>query len=116
MVLQKRDQALALIRSGVEKQKIISIVSYVLSPYGEYLIESVCKEILSKYNREDILSIVYPAAKELAVNGTKANLKRAIFREQGMDPENDTEYSRGMRFFKEKLNEAGSMKRISASW
>ncbi len=93
------------IERAVQSGKTISLKSFVLTDYGEKILESICRQILQKHNREDLLDIVYPASKELAINATKANYKRLIFTELGLDPENDEEYRKGMALFKEKLNE-----------
>ena len=101
----KKDQDEEIIRSAVAANKTISIKSYVLGRYGEELLEKVSKAILQKFGKEDLLEILYPSAKELAINATKASLKRLVFNELELDPENDEQYERGMAVFKEKLNE-----------
>lgn len=94
-----------IIADAIAAEKTISIKSYVLGEYGEFLLEKVSSSILEKYERTDLLEIVYPAAKELAINATKASLKRLVFEEQGLDPEKDDEYKQGMQVFRDKLTE-----------
>lgn len=93
------------IREAVAAEKVISVVTYYLSDYGENVLNLVAREILEKYGRMDLHDIVYTSAKELVINGTKANLKRAIFTQEGLDLDNPEEYSRGMEMFRENLSE-----------
>lgn len=103
----KQEKDSEAIARAVDQGKTISLKTYVLSEYGERALELISQLILKKYGRDDLLEIVYPAAKELAVNATKANLKRAVFNNLGLDPEIDDEYHKGMEVFKEKLTEKG---------
>ena len=93
------------IREAVQDEKVISVVTYYLSDYGENVLNLIAREILEKYGRMDLHDIVYTSAKELVINGTKANLKRAIFRDQGLNITDPGDYERGMSMFKENLNE-----------
>ncbi len=90
----------------VNNEQIISLVTYVLSDYGETLLNCTARTVLEKYNRIDLMEIVYTSAKELVINATKANLKRLIFSENKIDPENEQDYARGVSLLKENLNEA----------
>lgn len=101
----KAQQALLTIESAVADSRFLSLVTYTLSNYGEFLLHHIAATILGKYGRSDLLDIVYPAAKELIINATKANLKRIFFEEQKIDPTNPAEYDRGMELFKEQLSE-----------
>lgn len=103
----KKDHDEELINNAVKDGKTISIKSYVLGRYGEELLEKVSKAILDKYGKSDLLEILYPSAKELAINATKASLKRLVFSDLNLDPEDDDEYKKGMEEFKQKLTEEG---------
>lgn len=90
----------------VNNEQIISLVTYVLSDYGETLLNLTAQTVLEKYNRTDLMEIVYTSAKELVINATKANLKRLIFSENKINPANEEDYARGVALLKEQLNEA----------
>lgn len=93
------------IKDWVDREKVISVKTYFLSDYGELLIQSIIREILTKYDRMDLLDMAYSAAKELVINGTKANLKRIIFRELELNMNNPIDYEKGLKYFKENLAE-----------
>ena len=60
-------------------------VSYAMSSDVENTLDKIISRILNKYKRPDLKSLVYTCTKELAINGTKANLKRIFFTEKGLD-------------------------------
>ncbi len=93
------------IRGAVREEKVISVVTYYLSDYGENVLNLVSREILEKYGRMDLHDIVYTSAKELVINGTKANLKRAIFQDHGLNISDPADYKKGMEMFKTNLTE-----------
>jgi hypothetical protein len=95
----------SMIQDWIGKEKVLSVKTYFLSDYGEQLIHKIITEILTRYKRIDLLDMAYSAAKELVINGTKANLKRAIFKDLGLDMSNPSEYEKGLKYFKENLAE-----------
>jgi hypothetical protein len=92
------------IQSLVDQEKILSFKTYILSDRGEAILKLIASTILRKYDRMDLMDIVYTAAKELIINATKANLKRVLFREVGLNPADLSEYQKGMMLFKDRLN------------
>lgn len=100
-----RQKEIRRITNAVNNSTKVSIVTYYLSDYGEKLLHDTARIILEKYNRSDLLDVVYSAAKELVINATKANLKRVLFAERGIDPLKTEDYEKGMGIFKEELVE-----------
>ncbi|TGL62256.1 hypothetical protein EHQ58_03385 [Leptospira ognonensis] len=94
-----------IISRAVENQKILTLKTYLLSDYGEHILKVITASILKKYNRLDLMDISYAAAKELVINATKANLKRVMFREAGLDINRAEDYEKGMANFKGNLRE-----------
>jgi hypothetical protein len=94
-----------IVDEAVLQQKTITLVTYTLSDYGEQTLKIMLAGILEKYNRIDLFDIAYTAAKELIINGTKANLKRIIFGKMNLNPHDEEEYNTGMDFFRENLTE-----------
>lgn len=94
-----------MIAKYVRAQRIISLKTYYLSDYGEFLLHSITRTILEQYNRSDLVDMIYTAAKELVINATKANLKRAMFHKLGLDPHTKEEYDEAMRQYRDHLVE-----------
>ena len=94
------------IQALVEQEKIISLKTYSLSDRGESILKIIASTILKKHDRMDLMDIVYTAAKELMINATKANLKRVLFKDEGLNPDDLAEYQKGMSLFRERLNSA----------
>ena len=94
------------IQSLVDQEKILSFKTFVLSDRGEKILKVIASTILKRYDRMDMMDIVYTSAKELIINATKANLKRVLFREEGLNPNDLSEYQKGMSLFRERLNSA----------
>lgn len=104
--MQKTDKELQeIIQNGLAKNQIFSIKTYFLSDYGEKMLNKISEAILIKYNRLDLMEIVYSSAKELIINATKANLKRVLFKINSLDINDPAAYEKGMSNFKENLNE-----------
>lgn len=93
------------IREMVKNDQIISLVTYVLSDYGENLLNITAQTVLEKYDRKDLMEIVYTSAKELVINATKANLKRLIFNRHKIDPDSEEDYKKGVALLKGELTE-----------
>lgn len=93
------------IKQAIEQGKPVIIRLYALLGKTEEELNTVITGILLKYNRTDLLGTVYTAVKELAMNGAKANIKRILFQERGIDIDNEEEYEKGMKSFKQILTE-----------
>lgn len=102
---QTEEQVRADILRSLDKNDIITFRTYYLSDYGEMVLRLIASSILERYGRMDLMDIVYSAAKELVINATKANLKRVIFSDLGLDLLNPGDYEKGMQIFKEQLVE-----------
>jgi len=93
------------VERSLDKNDIITFRTYYLSDYGEMVLRVIASSILERFGRSDLMDIVYSAAKELIINATKANLKRVVFTELGLDLLSPSEYEKGMHIFKERLVE-----------
>lgn len=98
-------KTLKTIERTVAEGRTISLITWILTDYGEFLLHQIASAILRRFNRPDMLDIVYPATKELVINATKANMKRVFFEKQGINPMNSDEYDKGMELFKQNLTE-----------
>jgi hypothetical protein len=94
-----------IIQNAVDNNNILSMKTYLLSDYGENILKIIASTILEKFNRTDLMEISYSSAKELVINATKANLKRVLFRELGLDITNPEDYNKGLEEFKGNLTE-----------
>jgi len=90
---------------AVDDGKVIRIISYAMSSDVENTLDKILERILGKYNRLDLKSLVYTCTKELAINGTKANIKRIFFEEYNLTIANQREYNEGMLLYKKEMKE-----------
>ena len=93
------------IGQAVEKEQPIRVQLYALLSKSEEELNYIVTAILDKYQKEHYLGALYTAVKELALNGAKANIKRILFEEQGIDLDDDQDYQKGMALFRQKLSE-----------
>lgn len=90
---------------AVNDGKIIHLVSYSMSNDIEKKLDKAIESILEKYGKIEMKGLVYTSVKELAINGTKANLKRIFFEEKGFKLEDPEDYDRGMAEYKDYMTE-----------
>ncbi len=102
---QPAEELTALVDQALASNKAISLVTYYLSDAGEQALHIIVSRILARFNRPDLLDILYTSLKELVMNAGKANLKRIIFDELGLDPLDPQQYEEGMVVFKKNLPE-----------
>lgn len=100
-----REEIKALAGEALRRRRDISVQTYYLTDYGEMVLNAVAETILERNARTDLLDLVYTALKELVMNAAKANLKRIILDEEGLDPSNPDDYTRCMQIFKASLPE-----------
>ena len=93
------------IEIAIDSNKPINLISYALSEDMEKKLEKVIEKILERFDRSDLISTVYTCIKELAINGTKANIKKIYFDELNVDYSQKEEYQNGLKVFKEHFNE-----------
>jgi len=90
---------------AIDDGRVIKVISYAMSSDVENTLDKIITTILDKYERADLKSLVYTCTKELAINGTKANLKRIFFDEQKLDINNEDDYEKGMELYKKIMKE-----------
>jgi hypothetical protein len=95
------------IQDAISGNKIITLKTLRLSDYGEMALMQVIQTLLTSFQRKDLVDVVYPAVKELVVNATKANLKRVIFEEKGVDADFVGGKEEVMNVFRSLLTEEG---------
>jgi hypothetical protein len=94
-----------IVKKAVQNNTILTLKTYMLSDYGEQILNIITKGILEHFNRMDLMDISYSSAKELVINATKANLKRVMFREMGLNINDPADYEKGIQEFKGNLTE-----------
>lgn len=109
------------IEIAVHDGKSINIVSYAFSEDIEKKMNSVVNKIVEKHNQIEMAPSIYTIIKELAINGTKANLKRLFFKEMGFSLTDEENYKAGMAEFRKQLSEKlfyrlGSIARKNELW
>ena len=96
------------LEAAIARGRILTLKTYLLSEKGRGIIERIGGKILEHFGREDLKTLTYTLTKELVMNATKANLKRAIFKELGLDIHSHADYEIGMQRFKEVLEDSKS--------
>ncbi len=91
--------------SSVLNGKPLTFTTYVLGDSGEAKVKYIIQSILAKYDRADLMELIYTACKELVVNSTKAAIKRILFNELNVNSDDETEYDKGMQSFKVNLSD-----------
>lgn len=90
---------------AVVADKPIRIRAYAIIPSTEEAMNYAIESALLKFNREDLAAPAYTVAKEMAINGAKANIKRILFAENNINIHNMDEYERGMEIFRKNMSE-----------
>ena len=93
------------IRSQVQQFDKIAIKTSKIGADVEKYFLKVIEEILSKHTKTQYLDMIYTIIKELVTNGIKANQKRVFFEDQGLDINNENDYNKGIKLYKEKFSE-----------
>lgn len=90
---------------AINNGKIIRLISYAMSDDIEQKLDQVISSLLETYGHSDKKGMIYTSVKELAINGTKANLKRIFFEEQGLNIHDEEQYEKGIKLYKETMVE-----------
>ncbi|MBN2531593.1 MAG: hypothetical protein JXB88_01810 [Spirochaetales bacterium] len=98
------------LKNAIERGKIIRLISYAMTIRFEKTMDMVINCILDKYKKPELQSIVYTCTKELALNGTKANIKRIFFEENKLDITNEADYEKGVQLYKDVIKEEEVLK------
>ena len=96
---------ITVIDEAISKGRPVKLVMHIMSEKTQKQLNYVLKEILNKYSKEETLHVLYTIIKEMISNGTKANLKRIIFRDFNLNLENMIDYKKGLEFLRERLRE-----------
>ncbi|MBE7437942.1 MAG: hypothetical protein HS115_05735 [Spirochaetales bacterium] len=92
-----------LLQEALRTGREIQLRSYVLRDQGEQKLEWIIHGILNHYGQADSAGPIHAAIREIVQNASKANLKRILFAERGLNVENSLDYEAGMSIFKEHL-------------
>lgn len=93
----------AAIKDALEKGRTITLRSYMIRDSGEEKLEKILQALLLHFDRRELSGPIHAAIRELVQNASKANLKRIVFNELGVNPYIEEEYQRGMDTFRRYL-------------
>jgi putative nucleotidyltransferase with HDIG domain len=79
----------------------LTFKTFTLPHETEEYLEEVLTSLLAELGNVEVKDQLAYCLRELAVNAKKANTKRAYFSERGLDLNNPTDYTLGMKSFKE---------------
>ncbi len=102
---KSKEELIHTVQNAVNERQTISLKTYILSDYGEMALDVIIKQILTKFDRIDLMEVTYTAAKELIINATKANIKKIIFEENQYDWKDIRQYEKGLTEFRNQLSE-----------
>lgn len=91
------------LKEALKAGREIQLRSYVLRDQGEQKLERIIQAIMGHYGQADAAGPIHAAIREIVQNASKANLKRILFSERGLDLGQPEDYERGMSVFKEHL-------------
>ena len=94
-----------VIIGAVNSNKPITIKTYYLTKSSQESLKNIIAAVLKKYNKADSMDICYNSVRGLVVNATKANIKRVLFKELGLDISDPSDYAIGMEKIGKELNE-----------
>jgi hypothetical protein len=92
------------VKTLIKEGKDIEFTLYSLQESAQKLIYSSILELLNFYNRENLFAAVYTALFESAMNGIKANAKKAYFKEKDLNIYDEFDYNSGTKLFKKQVN------------
>jgi len=87
---------------SVARKKIL-IKSYLLKEVGEEKLERIVQAVFRAIDRDQLMGPIYACMRELVQNAAKANLKRVVFEEQGLNPYDESQYKNGLDAFRKSL-------------
>lgn len=90
------------IADSIERRKLL-IKSYLLREEGEEKLERILHRVMQACGRPDLMGPAYACMRELVQNAAKANLKRLVFEEQGLNPHDEEQYQSGLDAFRKSL-------------
>lgn len=89
-----------------ENENKIIIKAYRTSRHLEDRVQETISAMLSRYNKERLIPILYTVLKELIINATKANQKRVFFEENNFDIKNAEHYEIAIKEYKKIFSES----------
>ncbi len=101
----RTDIYLESIRKVIDEEKNFNIKFYVIDDEIEGKIETALNLIFGKFNHPELAGVAYTCVKELLINGSKANIKRALFGRSNLNIDNEDDYVKGMMEFRNELYE-----------
>lgn len=88
----------------INNDEDVQIIFYENNSKINDLIYFAVDNIFEKYNQSDLKYVIYGCIKELVINATKANLKRAFFQKNGIDINNIGQYVSNLARFRRMID------------
>ena len=86
----------------VRRRKLL-LKTYLLRDDGEEKLRYVLYYIMERLGQSELIGPIHAAVRELVQNAAKANLKRVLFDELGLNPLVEEDYEEGIREFRKYL-------------
>lgn len=94
----------ANVRRALDEGRPILLRSLVLKEDSEEILEQTMRMIYALYSAEELAAPIYAAVRELIQNAAKANIKRILFEELGVQVGENGDYREAMDQFRRQLN------------
>ncbi|MBX7058196.1 MAG: hypothetical protein K1X75_09020 [Leptospirales bacterium] len=89
---------------ALQQGRAITLRSRVLSEHSEERLLGTMEAVYGYFNRAELAGPLYAAVRELIQNAAKANIKRILFDELGIQPGEVRDYVEAMSIFRKQLN------------
>ena len=99
------EQEVFQIKEAVKKRQPIDFYCYTLTLEQKQRFQSILQIFLDECNESFLFNCLSYCLFELLDNASKANAKRIFFQEQNLNINDESDYSSGMKNFKENLSE-----------
>jgi len=103
--IKNDEEFFRVVSEFIDNGKYFYIKFFGISDEIEKRLNYIINRIFSKYNREDLIDVVYTCVKELVINASKSNIKRVVFEKNDIDLDDERSFLEGMLKFKEELSE-----------
>lgn len=91
--------------NALKEGKVITLRFYSMDSFVETRLDNTIQQILEHYDHNEFYALIFTCAKELAINGLRANSKRMFFKKNDLNFLDEDEYKRALSLYEEEMTE-----------
>lgn len=91
------------VEQALDSQAPLTLRSNALRDSGEEKLEYIVERLFDRLERPDIAGPIYSSVRELVQNANKANIKRVLFEDLQVNPDDTGDYQEAMTVFRRQL-------------